>query len=155
MKLEWLKYRELTENYIRGANIYARNYNVPLFTFEDVAVSPAKIQVLEYILENEEQRLPMAALAERLGITRGAFTKHAARLERMGLLIKQHPDGNAKTYILVLTDKGRRLYESYTARIKAFAFDELAAMLDRMSPEEYEKTAELIKMIAQSMIKGK
>ena len=47
MQLKWLKYRELTADYIRGANVYARNYNLPILTYDGISISPAKLQVLE------------------------------------------------------------------------------------------------------------
>ena len=155
MQLKWLKYRELTADYIRGANVYARNYNLPILTYDGISISPAKLQVLEYILENEENNLPMSALAEKLGITRGAFSTHVSELKEMGLLVKKHPDGNAKVYHLEVSEKGKTLYNMYSASMEELAFHEIDDMLDALSPEEYEKFAAIVKTVTQKLMIGK
>ena len=155
MELKWLKYRELTADYIRGANVYARNYNLPMLEYDGVAISPAKVQVLEYILENENNNLSMSALAEKLGITRGAFSKHVDELEKMGLLIKKHPQDNAKVYHLEVSEKGRSLYGAYSASMEKLAFNEINALLDELTPEEYEKFALIVKTVTEKLMIGK
>ena len=45
-------------------------------------------------------------LAERLGITRSALTKHVQALESFALVEKEHPKENAKSYTLRVTEKG-------------------------------------------------
>ena len=107
MKLEWMgRHRSLVEAHIKSANRYAQRYHVRWFRFEDVSLSSAQIQVMEYILEVEHSN--MSELAERLGITRSALTKHVQALESFALVEKEHPKENAKSYTLRVTEKGLR-----------------------------------------------
>ena len=97
MKLKWMgPYRPLVEEYIKASNRYARNYRDTNMEIEGIPLSAATVQVLEYILENEEEQLPMVRLAERLGVTRGAFSKTAALLCSQGLVEKRHPEQSGK-----------------------------------------------------------
>ena len=148
MKLEWMgPYRSLVEEYIKAANNYARNYRTVQMEFEGVPLSSATIQVLEYILENEEDMLPMARLAERLGVTRGAFSKTTANLCQQGLIQKHHPSENDKEYVLTLTEKGRRIYETYSSRALSRYFAPIFAELEKMKPEELEAILRIYRII--------
>ena len=62
-------------------NIYAAVYKTEKMEYEGITYSYAQIQVVEYLLENEERRDNMTAIAKRLGITRSNFTKIVKRLE--------------------------------------------------------------------------
>jgi DNA-binding MarR family transcriptional regulator len=149
MKLEWMgPYRPLVEAYIKSANHYARSYQQPTICFEDVALSPALVQVLEYILENEEQGLSMQALADRLGITRSAFSKMVAKLAAQGLLEKRHPAGNAKEYRLQATPKGRRIYQSYVDEVFALLFGEVFALAHQIPAEYADIFAQILNRLA-------
>ena len=97
VKLEWLgEYREVVEALIRYCNIYAAAYKLEKMEFRGVTYSYAQIQVLEYLLENEDGDENMSAVAGRLGITRSNFTKIAGRLVQKGLLEKRYMPGSRK-----------------------------------------------------------
>lgn len=115
--------------------------------FEGIPLSAATVQVLEYILENEEQGLPMTRLAERLGVTRGAFSKITAQLCSQGLVEKHHPEENGKEYILTLTEKGRRVYNAYSEAILEKVFAPIFAELDKQTPEQLEHTLQIFRLI--------
>jgi len=139
MKLEWMgEYRGLIEEYIKACNRYARNYRTVYFEFEGIPLCAATVQVLEYILENEEEKLPMSRLAERLGVTRGAFSKIAAQLCKQELIEKHHPADSDKEYVLTLTEKGRRVYQSYSEAVSVKVFEPLFHELEQM-PEQSRK----------------
>ena len=56
MKLEWMgEYRDVVEALIRYCNVYAHVYNREKLHHEGVTYSYSQIQVLEYLLENEEK----------------------------------------------------------------------------------------------------
>mgnify|MGYP007101998053 FL=1 len=57
MKLEWMgEYREVVEALIHYCNIYAGVYRTEKLQYQGISYSYAQIQVLEYLLENEEDR---------------------------------------------------------------------------------------------------
>lgn len=151
MKLEWMgPYRPLVEEYIKAMNRYARSYRDTNMEIDGVPLSAATIQVLEYILENEEEQLPMARLAERLGVTRGAFSKTTALLCSQGLVEKRHPEQSGREYVLTLTEKGRRVYEHYSNAVYKRLFEPIFQELGQMSPEQIESTLRIYRIINRS-----
>ena len=148
MKLEWMgKYRPLVEAYIKAANSYARSYRETVMEIEGVPLSAATVQVLEYILENEEDQLPMARLAQRLGVTRGAFSKTTSMLCEQGLVEKRHPEESGREYILTLTDKGHRVYTAYSEAVHRSIFRPIFRELDRLSPDQLEAVLKVYQII--------
>ena len=151
MKLEWMgPYRPLVEEYIKAMNRYARSYRDTNMEIDGVPLSAATIQVLEYILENEEEQLPMARLAERLGVTRGAFSKTTALLCSQGLVEKRHPEQSGREYVLTLTLKGRKVYERYSNAVYKRLFEPIFQELGQMSPEQIESTLRIYRIINRS-----
>ena len=151
MKLEWMgPYRPLVEEYIKAMNRYARSYRDTNMEIDGVPLSAATIQVLEYILENEEEQLPMARLAERLGVTRGAFSKTTALLCSQGLVEKRHPEQSGREYVLTLTQKGRKVYERYSNAVYKQLFEPSFQELGQMSPEQIESTLRIYRIINRS-----
>ena len=70
MKLEWMgEHRDVVEALIHYCNIYAGVYRIEKMEFLGITYSYAQIQVLEYLLENEERNENMSSIAHRLGIT--------------------------------------------------------------------------------------
>jgi DNA-binding MarR family transcriptional regulator len=66
----------------------------------------------------------MTSIATRLGITKGAISQTAKKLERKGYLERTAPTGNNKTVLLRLTDKGmwafawhKKYHEAVNGRI--------------------------------------
>ena len=151
MKLEWMgPYRPLVEEYIKAMNRYARSYRDTNMEIDGVPLSAATIQVLEYILEIEEEQLPMARLAERLGVTRGAFSKTTALLCSQGLVEKRHPEQSGREYVLTLTQKGRKVYERYSNAVYKQLFEPIFQELGQMSPEQIESTLRIYRIINRS-----
>jgi len=151
MKLKWMgPYRPLVEEYIKASNRYARSYRDTNMEIEGIPLSAATVQVLEYILENEEEQLPMVRLAERLGVTRGAFSKTAALLCSQGLVEKRHPEQSGKEYILTLTEKGRRVYEQYSNAVYKRLFEPIFRELGQLAPEQIEATLRIYRIINRS-----
>ena len=148
MKLEWMgQHRALIEEYIKAANRYARNYRTVYYEIEGVPLNSATIQVLEYILETEEDRQPMSRLAERLGVTRGAFSKIASQLCKQGLVEKFHPEGSEKEYVLTLTEKGRSVYTTYSERVLQRVFQPLFDELEKMPQQSRDDLLHIFRVI--------
>lgn len=137
MKLEWMgEYRELIEKLICYCNRYAQSYNIELNFNTPVDFSFAQLQVMEYILENEERRENMAAIAARLGVSPSAFSKNIKKMMSKGLLVKYHSRGNKKDIIICVSDLGREVYEQYAQYMYAHGFGSAFRILDEI-PKEY------------------
>ena len=89
MKLEWMgKHRAAVEAMIRCGNSYSQGVNLRGLMTDKVDISAAELQVMEYILENEERRENMSQVAARLDISQSSFSKLVSELVRLGLLEK-------------------------------------------------------------------
>lgn len=137
MKLEWMgPHREIVEALIRYCNIYAGVYRKEKMNFRGITYSYAQIQVLEYLLENEERNENMSSIAHRLGITRSNFTKIISRLSNKGLVEKVRMPGSRRDLNVIVNDHGRELYEDYSKSILKRHFDPMFRDLDKLSPED-------------------
>ncbi len=136
VKLEWMgEHREIVEALIHYCNIYAGVYRAERMQFRGIPYSYAQIQVLEYLLENEERGENMSSIAHRLGITRSSFTKIINRLVQKGLVEKTRMPGNRRDINVCVNDLGRVLYEDYTKGILKRHFEHMFRDLDKLSPE--------------------
>lgn len=137
MKLSWMgKNREVVEALIRYCNIYAGVYRTEKMSFRGITYSYAQIQVLEYLLENEERGENMSCIAHRLGITRSNFTKIINRLSQKGLVEKTRMPGSRRDINVCVNELGRVLYEDYTKGILKRHFEPMFQSLDKLSPED-------------------
>ena len=139
MRLEWMgEYRDVVEALIHYCNVYATVYKKERMTFQGVKYSYAQIQVLEYLLENEERQQNMSSTANRLGIIRSNFTKIVSRLVEKGLLEKCYMPGSRKDMLITVTDTGRALYEDYAKSIYNRHFSRMFEELKNIPPEYYD-----------------
>ena len=135
MELHWMgEYRELMEKLIKYGNAYAQNYSREMSLGTDVRFSPAQLQALEYILENEDRNQNMAQIAGRLGMSPSAFSKNVSKMVSKGLLEKYHTASNRKDVIIRASPTGRRVYEQYVQSV-APVFQSLTGLWKRLPPE--------------------
>lgn len=153
MQLEWLgKYRTFIESLIFYVNIYGQVYTSQGFHDTSVPCSVAQIQVLEYILENEEKNQKMAEVAKRLGISPSAFSKNVKKMVDKGLLDRYRSVNNKKDIIIKASPLGRKVYQEYVDSLWERRFKKTFEILDEI-PEEYvEKFTEILKYNAESLI---
>ena len=138
MKMEWMgEYRDVVEALIHYCNIYADVYKNEHMVFQDVTYSFSQVQVLEYLLENEERQDNMSAIAARLGISRSNFTKIVNRLESKGLVEKAYMQGNRKELVVTVNEFGKALYEEYSQEILKNHFQPMFRKLDKIPKELY------------------
>lgn len=130
------KHRDVVEALIYYCNVYASSYKLEALKYGDVTFSFAQVQVIEYLLENEERNENMSAVAARLGITRSNFTKIVNRLVKKGLLEKLPMPGSHKEMKVTVNALGRELYGAYSQEILRCHFSPMFSCLDRI-PEEY------------------
>ncbi|MGB4658220.1 MAG: MarR family transcriptional regulator [Mobilitalea sp.] len=136
MELNWMgKNRYFVERLIKFGNLYATIYNKEHYYGTDVKISFAQIQVVEYLLENEELNQNMSMIAERLGISSSNFTKLVQKLEAKELLKKYNTEENKKNIIIRVTDTGRSVYKVYSEFIVKHYFAEIFDITAEIPPE--------------------
>ena len=127
MYLEWMgKNRAFVEKFIRYANTYAAVYKKEALYGTDIPISFEQVQVLEYLLENEQLNQNMSMIASRLGITPSNFTRIVNKLSGKNLLEKYYVEGNRKNIVIRVTDFGKEQYSSYSKWIYEEILWELA-----------------------------
>lgn len=137
MQLEWMgEYREIVESLMRYCNLYASSYKKEKTHGTDVSFSYAQIQVLEYLLENEDLNQNMSCVATRLGITFSTFSKLVNKLESKGLLEKYFIEGNKKNIVVRVSELGRHVYAVYSQEILRNHFSVMFDVLKDI-PSEY------------------
>ena len=142
MKMEWMgQYRDVVESLIRYCNIYAGVYKKESMVYGDVTYSYSQIQVLEYLLENEERQDNMSVIASRLGISRSNFSKIVNRLESKGLVEKCCMQGSRKELTVTVNAFGKALYAEYAQRILKHHFQPMFRELEKIPEEQYPHIA--------------
>ncbi len=74
----------------------------------DTPLFAAEIHMIKSVKENPNRH--MTALAEVLGVTRGAVSQIAMKLEGKGMLVKERDEGSSLRRILRVTPEGERAY---------------------------------------------
>jgi len=137
MQLEWMgEYREVVEGLIHYCNVYAGVYKKEQTHGTDVSFSFAQIQVLEYLLENEELNQNMSCIATRLVITFSTFFMVVNKLASKGLLEKYFLAGNKRNIVVRVSELGRQVYATYSEEILKSHFSGMFEVLKDI-PKEY------------------
>lgn len=153
MKLDWLgEYRLLMEKIIKCANTYARTYRKKMSYGTDILISAAEIQVLEYILENEEKYQNMAEIALRLGVSSSAFSKNVKQMLSKGLLEKYHSVNNKKDVIIQPSALGRSVYSDYCRYVKMDFIDQMEDVLKDVPQDNIDKIVMVLDILADRLI---
>ena len=145
MKLQWMgDYREMVEKLIKYCNVYAAVYNREMDHGADIAFSFSQIQVVEYLLENEDLHQNMSEIASRLGITLSTFSKLVNHLAEKGFLEKFHTTENHKAVIVRVTDYGLEVYSKYVEYILNDHFAKMFQVADTIPNEDIPKFAAML-----------
>ncbi|NMB37728.1 MAG: MarR family transcriptional regulator [Bacteroidales bacterium] len=148
MKPQWFgRYRGLVEALICFANNYS-NVHSKEFLGDEVKLSFSQIQVVEYLLENEEYNQKMSEVAKRLGISASSFTKLANKLVEKGVLQKFHIKGNNKDNIIQVTPLGRKVYQDYAEQVASKIFREMFELGDELTEDEIELFTKMLRSLS-------
>jgi DNA-binding MarR family transcriptional regulator len=108
---------------ISAINGKTRHYGTDQLLYE------AEMRVIKAIKENEG--IHVTALADMLGITKGAVSHSLIQLQKKEMILKQPDSANQSRLLLKLTDKGEiayqnheRLHEGFDSAIEALLKNE-------------------------------
>lgn len=147
----WMgNYRSLIQRVIYLCNKTATRFAIPNFYGTEINLTAIQLQILEYTLEDRNEK--MSYTADRIGITRGAFSNNVKRLEALGLVYKEHRGANKKDFYLVVTDKGTEIYKQYADYIYENALKYIFEIADTIPPVYIKKFEELLEKYADCII---
>lgn len=152
MKLEWLgTHRTFIEKSIKFANAYAYTYQKEQSFGTDQKFSSAQIQVIEYILENEDKNQSMVEISRRLGISQSAFSKNVKKMLEKGLLEKYHLSDNKKKVIVRVSQLGKETYFQYCEYVKRGIMNSLLEVIDQVPQSNLDLVAKALDMWADDL----
>ncbi|MCY6958511.1 MarR family winged helix-turn-helix transcriptional regulator [Clostridium brassicae] len=150
MELEWMrKYRNFVEKIIKFGNSYAQSYKTEYNYNTPIKFSASQLQVVEYILENEENHQNMSEIASRLGISPSAFSKNINKMVKKGLLEKFHTSDNRKDVIIKVSDFGKEIYKIYSEYAYETSLKKMFEILDEIPDEYISKFTEVLELSAE------
>lgn len=154
MKLEWMgRYRALVEAMIGMGNAYSQVSKNEIFG-DEVKLNSVQLQVMEYILENEEMNQNMSQIAARLSISQSNFSKITNQLVKKGILEKFHTRSNSKNVIIKVTDKGREFYNEYSHNDSTEVWRRIFLILENVENENIEKFVACLNEFTNEMNRG-
>lgn len=137
MEILWKgKYQQFVDAITLFSNSYADNWQKKLYTIDDECFSTAEMQILAQILENDEKQMKMTDICRSIDMPKSTFSRHAANLEKLGLVEKVHPEDNRKDIIILTTEKGKAVYMKYSEYIYNNVFRPVFELLDYV-PQEH------------------
>ncbi len=120
---------EILDRIIRILNRAARIEAEPIDIGHGILLHASEVHLIDmagrYPGEN------VTRIAARLGVTKGAVSQLARRLEEKGYLQRLNREGDQKTVLLCLTERGREAFEwhrSYHARVNQSIAREIARL---------------------------
>lgn len=153
MKLEWMgEYRNVVDAMIRMCNAYYRVYNSEFVS--DIHLSPAQLQVMEYILENDDSHDNMSVIAKRLSISQSSFSKIVNQLVRRGFLEKYHLTNNGKNVIIKVSDYGKACYAKYSSGERTDVWRRIFRKLDTVDAASTQVFIDCLNEFTNQMLSG-
>lgn len=98
----------LTDAFIRVLAKAAAIEKEPVDIGHGVLLYTSEVHLIEFIARYPEEGI--SALAVRMGVTKGAVSQTAAKLEKKGYLEKYSREGDKKTILLRLTGRGEEAF---------------------------------------------
>lgn len=139
MKTVWMgRYKKLIDHLMAGFNVYSRTCADELELAPGCKVSYVQMQVLEYLMENEDKMEKMAIVASNLGMLPSAFSKLISRLMEKGYIEKHHANDNRKDIILKVSRKGHEIYDRFANTVLLPAFKPMFDALSSLSDSEVD-----------------
>ena len=145
-------YRDFVDSLVRFGNVWSQATSTPGAIKTSAFISGTELQVLEYILENEDLHQKMAEVAQRLYIPQSSFSKIVKQLVEKGLLEKYHAKGNQKDVIVQVSEKGRKVYLEYAEGAKNGKWGEMFKTLDKLPQEAVSMMTDMFNEFSSSVI---
>lgn len=131
----------------RGIEAYER-YSADIFSKELLNFSSVEIKVIRFIYENPE--IKVKAISNYLGVSNSTLTSILDRLERKEILTRNINSKDKRSFVLVLTEFGERIYLDHMNGEEKF----WKLVLDTYSTEDQDKLIKLLEMFVEKLDVG-
>jgi len=112
---------------------------------QGTGLSPAQMHTIEIV--GHDGPLRMKSLAAKLSVTTGSLTVMVDRLEKKGLLARKPHESDRRSFLVELTEKGKRLFVKHEQYHRRLTEEMLAAL----TPEEQERFSAILEKIVARM----
>ncbi len=136
--------KEIIDLFIRILNKAAAIEKEPVDIGHGTRLHASEVHLLEFCSRYPGES--MTCLAGRLGITKGAVSQTAFRLEKKGCLVRTRQDGDKKTVFLYLTRKGAGAVEWHSNYHETVNRD-LEEMLSSLESQDRAHIREVLRRI--------
>lgn len=109
--------------------------NTPITFYSGITVNSAGLSLINAIASNPAAN--MSEIGSVLGLTKGAISQMAAKLQAKGLIEKQKDKESSKDIYLVLTEKGKQVNEEQV-EIRKKMTDGIEKIVREYSSDEIE-----------------
>lgn len=112
---------------------------------KESGLTPTQMHTIEVI--GHRKNLRMKELAERLGVTTGTLTVGVDNLEKLDLVARKPHETDRRSYFVVLTGKGKKMFEEH----HRFHEDFTNEISTELSDNEIETFSRLLDKILDKM----
>lgn len=105
---------------------------------KESGLSPAQMHTIEIV--GHAKSIRMKDLAEKMGVTTGTLTVSVDKLEKLGLLERARHQSDRRSYLIILTNQGIKLFKEHH-KLHVQMTQEL---LNGLSTEEQNQFGEIL-----------
>lgn len=137
---------EILDNLMRILNLAIAIEREPLDIGHGVLLHASEIHLIEMAGRYPDESL--SRIASRLGITKGAVSQTAQRLEEKGYLLRINPEGDRKTIVFRLTKRGQEALEwhrTYHEKVNTA----LAKAVSGITPDEFDRLKSILRAVEE------
>lgn len=140
----------LVEQFYRITNKMNKMKNIPLSFDGTELINTAAIHLIDMIGKHEEWNL--TEIADAMGVTKGATSQMASKLEAKDLIIKAKNTGNDKDIKFCLTEEGRKVYDGHE-KLHEELYSKISKILEEFTDKDIKKIMKALNQIDQCMSK--
>lgn len=107
----------------------------------ELGLTPSQFDVIATL--GNRSGMCMSELAERTLVTKGTLTGIVDRLEKKGLVAREIPPNNRRSFVIVLTAEGTKAFESIFPSHIAY----LKQHFDLLSPKELKEAKKILERL--------
>ena len=149
---KWMgEYRSLVEEIIRLCNESSTKFCKPANFNTPILLSAHEIQIIEYILENKDEK--MSVIAKRLGITRGAFSNNVTKLIEKKPTLSEGRGANGSARMA--SNGGcfsAIIVQRHVNFIYKRTFEELFRLADTIPKEHIETFCKMLNVFSETLV---